>query len=49
MTWVQRPNGKTISKRHHDTVRVFGAEIYKGSNLSLALHYRETEGKPLQK
>lgn len=49
MTWVQRPNGKTISKRHHDTVRVFGAEIYKGSNLALALHYRETEGKPLQK
>ncbi|WP_026404077.1 hypothetical protein [Actinomadura rifamycini] len=49
MTWVQRPNGKTISKRHHGTVRVFGDEIYRGSNLALALHYRETEGKPLQK
>ncbi|MFD0902300.1 hypothetical protein [Actinomadura sediminis] len=49
MTWVQRPSGKAISKRHHDTVRVFGDEIYRGSNLALALHYRETEGKPLQK
>ncbi|QFG23921.1 hypothetical protein F7P10_25165 [Actinomadura sp. WMMB 499] len=48
MTWVQRPNGKTIATKHHDTVRLFGTEIYKGSNLSLALHYRETEGKPFQ-
>ncbi|HEY8482176.1 MAG TPA: hypothetical protein VIL71_20310 [Spirillospora sp.] len=49
MTWVQRPDGKQIPKKHHAAVRVFGAEMVKGSNLALALHYRETEGKPLQR
>ncbi|XRQ06133.1 hypothetical protein ACN3XK_57875 [Actinomadura welshii] len=49
MTWVQRPDGKKIAKKHHTAVRVFGAEMVKGSNLAMALHYRETEGKPLQK
>ncbi|TDC44181.1 hypothetical protein E1281_34435 [Actinomadura sp. KC345] len=49
MTWVQRPDGKRITKKYHSAVRVFGAEMVKGSNLAVALHYRETEGKPLQK
>ncbi|MFG2246785.1 hypothetical protein [Spirillospora sp. NPDC048823] len=49
MTWVQRPDGKKIAKKYHDAVRIFGVEMVKGSNLALALHYRETEGKPLQK
>ncbi|WP_141580681.1 hypothetical protein [Actinomadura sp. WMMA1423] len=49
MTWVQRPDGKKISSKYHAAVRVFGTQMVKGSNLSLALHYRETEGKPLKK
>ncbi|WP_433474667.1 hypothetical protein ACQPZP_39010 [Spirillospora sp. CA-142024] len=49
MTWVQRPDGKKISSKYHAAVRVFGTQMVKGSNLALALHYRETEGKPLQK
>ena len=49
MTWVQRPDGKKVTKKYHSAVRVFGAEMVKGSNLAVALHYRETEGKPLQK
>ncbi|GAA4234277.1 hypothetical protein GCM10022254_38790 [Actinomadura meridiana] len=49
MTWVQRPDGKRIAKKYHAAVRVFGTQLVKGSNLALALHYRETEGKPLQK
>ncbi|TDD59522.1 hypothetical protein [Actinomadura rubrisoli] len=49
MTWVQRPDGKKIEAKYHATVRAFGTQIVKGSGLSLALHYRETEGKPLQK
>ncbi|MFC4056618.1 hypothetical protein ACFOY4_43615 [Actinomadura syzygii] len=49
MTWVQRPDGKRIAAKYHAAVRVFGAQMVKGSNLALALHYRETEGKPLQK
>ncbi|MEV4001079.1 hypothetical protein [Actinomadura sp. NPDC049753] len=49
MTWVQRPDGKKISSKYHAAVRVFGTQLVKGSNLALALHYRETEGKPLQK
>ncbi|TDC84056.1 hypothetical protein [Actinomadura sp. 7K507] len=49
MTWVQRPDGKKIGKKYHSAVRVFGAEMVKGSNLALALNYRETEGKPLQR
>ncbi|GGT92917.1 hypothetical protein [Actinomadura citrea] len=49
MTWVQRPDGKKISTKYHAAVRVFGTQLVKGSNLALALHYRETEGKPLQK
>ncbi|MEU5989756.1 hypothetical protein ABZ806_12350 [Spirillospora sp. NPDC047418] len=49
MTWVQRPDGKKIASKYHAAVRVFGAQMVKGSNLALALHYRETEGKPLQK
>ncbi|MGP4024702.1 hypothetical protein [Actinomadura sp. 3N407] len=49
MTWVQRPDGKKIAKKYHNAVRTFGAEMVKGSNLALALHYRETEGKPLQR
>jgi hypothetical protein len=49
MTWVQRPDGKTIASKYHTAVSVFGAEMYKGSNLALALHYRETMGKPLKK
>ncbi|TDD82502.1 hypothetical protein E1293_16460 [Actinomadura darangshiensis] len=49
MTWVQRPDGKKIADKYHAAVRVFGTQMVKGSNLALALHYRETEGKPLQK
>ncbi|MFA1549126.1 hypothetical protein [Actinomadura chokoriensis] len=49
MTWVQRPDGKKVASKYHAAVRVFGAQMIKGSNLALALHYRETEGKPLQK
>ncbi|MEO3826729.1 hypothetical protein [Actinomadura sp. B10D3] len=49
MTWVQRPDGKKIATKYHAAVRVFGTQMVKGSNLALALHYRETEGKPLQK
>ncbi|GAA2289387.1 hypothetical protein GCM10010402_54420 [Actinomadura luteofluorescens] len=49
MTWVQRPDGKKISSKYHAAVQVFGTQLVKGSNLALALHYRETEGKPLQK
>lgn len=49
MTWVQRPDGKQIADKYHAAVRVFGTQMVKGSNLALALHYRETEGKPLQK
>ncbi|WP_242902989.1 hypothetical protein [Actinomadura terrae] len=49
MTWVQRPDGKKIDPKYHSVVRAFGAQLVKGSGLSLALHYRETEGKPLQK
>ncbi|MUN40591.1 hypothetical protein [Actinomadura litoris] len=49
MTWVQRPDGKKIDAKYHSVVRAFGAQLVKGSGLSLALHYRETEGKPLQK
>ncbi|TDB93782.1 hypothetical protein [Actinomadura sp. 7K534] len=49
MTWVQRPDGKKIPAKHHAAVRVFGAEMVKGSNLALALNYRETEGEPLQR
>ncbi|WP_067799231.1 hypothetical protein [Actinomadura formosensis] len=49
MTWVQRPDGKKIVSKYHAAVQVFGTQMVKGSNLALALHYRETEGKPLQK
>jgi hypothetical protein len=49
MTWVQRPDGKKIATKYHAAVQVFGTQMVKGSNLALALHYRETEGKPLQK
>jgi hypothetical protein len=49
MTWVQRPDGKAIAAKYHKAVSVFGAELYKSSDLALALHYRETEGKPLKK
>ncbi|RKS76130.1 hypothetical protein BZB76_1480 [Actinomadura pelletieri DSM 43383] len=48
MTWVQRPDGKKIATKYHAAVRVFGTQLVKSSNLALALHYRETEGKPLQ-
>ncbi|MFB4313572.1 hypothetical protein [Actinomadura sp. 21ATH] len=46
MTWVQRPDGKKIPEKYHKTVSAFGQQLIKGSNLSFALHYRETEGKP---
>ncbi|MFI0356279.1 hypothetical protein [Actinomadura sp. 9N407] len=46
MTWVQRPDGKKIASKYHKTVSAFGEQLLKGSNLSFALHYRETEGKP---
>jgi hypothetical protein len=46
MTWVQRPDGKKIPDKYHKTVSAFGEQLLKGSNLSFALHYRETEGKP---
>ena len=49
MTWVQRPDGKQIASKYHAAVRAFGAQMVKGSNLAVALHYRETEGKPLQR
>ena len=49
MTWVQRPDGKKVASKYHAAVQVFGTQMIKGSNLAVALHYRETEGKPLQK
>ncbi|MFC6884283.1 MULTISPECIES: hypothetical protein [Actinomadura] len=46
MTWVQRPDGKKIPPAYHKTVSAFGTQVVKDSNLSFALAYRETEGKP---
>ena len=46
MTWVQRPDGKKIATKYHKVVSNFGQQLIRGSNLSFALHYRETEGKP---
>ncbi|MFD0854426.1 hypothetical protein ACFQ07_19480, partial [Actinomadura adrarensis] len=46
MTWVQRPDGKKIASKYHSLVSTFGQQIIRGSGLSVALHYRETEGKP---
>jgi hypothetical protein len=48
MTWVQRPDGKKILTQYHKTVSAFGQQLIRGSNLSFALHYRETEGKPFR-
>ncbi|ACY99813.1 MULTISPECIES: hypothetical protein [Thermomonospora] len=47
MTWVQRPDGKTIAKKYHRVVSDFQQQIILGSNLGRALHYRGIEGKPL--
>lgn len=47
MTWVQRPDGKTIASKYHEVVSNFQQQIILGSNLSKALHYRGIEGKPL--
>ncbi|SEG33122.1 hypothetical protein SAMN04489712_104441 [Thermomonospora echinospora] len=47
MTWVQRPDGKTISGKYHKVVSAFQQQIILGSNLNKALHYRGIEGKPL--
>ncbi|MFC5180387.1 hypothetical protein [Actinomadura harenae] len=48
MTWVQRPDGKKIADSAHTDVSDFGQQVIKGSGLGVALHYRETEGKPLR-
>ncbi|MFC5749139.1 hypothetical protein [Actinomadura rugatobispora] len=48
MTWVQRPDGKKIPAQYHKTVSAFGQQLIRGSSLSFALHYRETEGKPFR-
>ncbi|MEV4252894.1 hypothetical protein AB0J52_06960 [Spirillospora sp. NPDC049652] len=46
MTWVQRPDGKKIADSAHKDVSDFGQQVIQGSGLGVALHYRETEGKP---
>jgi hypothetical protein len=47
MTWVQRPDGKKVaSSTRRSIVSTFGQQIIRASGLSVALHYRETEGKP---
>lgn len=48
MTWVQRPDGKKIADSAHKDVSDFGQQVIQGSGLGVALHYRETEGKPLK-
>ncbi|MBX6768927.1 MAG: hypothetical protein IRY90_17540 [Actinomadura rubrobrunea] len=48
MTWVQRPDGKKIPEASHQAVAVFGRQVIKNSNLSFALAYRATEGKPFR-
>ncbi|WP_067486826.1 hypothetical protein [Actinomadura hibisca] len=48
MTWVQRPDGKKIPTTAHPAVKAFAQQVIQGSNLSFALHYRETEGKPFR-
>jgi len=48
MTWVQRPDGKRVATKYHSVVSTFGQHLIRGSGLSFALHYRETEGKPFQ-
>ncbi|MGI5165291.1 hypothetical protein ACQEU3_13110 [Spirillospora sp. CA-253888] len=48
MTWVQRPDGKKIPTSAHPAVTAFAQQVIQGSNLSFALHYRETEGKPFR-
>ncbi|MFI6522400.1 hypothetical protein ACIBF1_43105 [Spirillospora sp. NPDC050679] len=48
MTWVQRPDGKKIPASAHPAVTAFAQQVIQGSNLSFALHYRETEGKPFR-
>ncbi|HEX2316214.1 MAG TPA: hypothetical protein VHJ17_20910 [Thermomonospora sp.] len=47
MTWVQRPDGKSIASKYHKAVSTFQQQVILGSNLSRALHYRGIEGKPL--
>ncbi|MEU6038893.1 hypothetical protein ABZ801_26125 [Actinomadura sp. NPDC047616] len=46
ITWIQRPDGKKIPEASYKAVTTFGRQVIKGSNLSFALAYRETEGKP---
>ncbi|RFU36867.1 hypothetical protein DZF91_35795, partial [Actinomadura logoneensis] len=46
MTWVQRPDGKKIADSAHKDVSDFGQQVIQGSGLGVALHFRETEGKP---
>jgi hypothetical protein len=48
MTWVQRPDGKKVASKYHAVVSTFGQHLIRGSGLSFALHYRETEGKPFR-
>ncbi|MBO2452255.1 hypothetical protein J4573_34555 [Actinomadura barringtoniae] len=48
MTWVQRPDGKKIDDKYHSSVSAFGQQVIKGSGLTFALAYRETEGKPFR-
>ncbi|MBW8487452.1 hypothetical protein [Actinomadura parmotrematis] len=46
MTWVQRPNGKKIPDASQKYAQAFAQAVIKGSGLTYALAYRETEGKP---
>ncbi|POM25355.1 hypothetical protein BTM25_39990 [Actinomadura rubteroloni] len=48
LTWVQRPDGKKIPTTYNKVVTTFGQQVIKGSNLSFALAYRETEGRPFR-
>lgn len=48
MTWIQRPDGKTIPAAQHRYVSAFGQQVEFGTNLSRALYYRGLEGKPLR-
>ncbi|WP_153537437.1 hypothetical protein [Actinomadura macrotermitis] len=48
MTWVERPGGKKIPDSAQSAAQGFAQQIIKGSNLTFALAYRETEGKPFK-
>jgi hypothetical protein len=46
LSWVQRPDGKTLTAGQQGTVSTFVAQVVLGSNLSTALQYRGISGKP---